>query len=90
LNHTISETPVVIGSNPTVKRPHTVWLIILGVFLVLAYAAVLVPAIFGQKPLSQLAPGCMFWTGLFFWLWWKRHGRKGWHGALIGAVVGYL
>lgn len=90
LNHAISETPTVIGSSPTVKRPHTVWLIILAICCIGVYAAVLVPAIFGQKPPSQTAAGCMFWTGLFFWLWWKRRERKGWHGAVIGAVVGYL
>jgi hypothetical protein len=47
-----------------------------------------IPAIAGQNINPQSGYGSMFWTGLFFYLWWKRRARKGWHGALVGSAVG--
>lgn len=74
----------------TGKKPHIVWLYIVGVFLVGTYVATFIPAFAGQKPESAAFNGCVLWTTCFFWLWWKRQGRKGWHGGLIGFGVGFM
>ncbi len=71
----------------TPTMPGVIWLYIAGVLLVGAYAAMLIPAIAGREisPLSGYSS--MLWNSLFFYLWWKRRARKGWHGALIGSAM---
>ncbi|MBW2035392.1 MAG: zinc ribbon domain-containing protein [Deltaproteobacteria bacterium] len=71
-----------------VSKPRALWLYIVGILLFGAYAAIFIPAIVGLNINPQVGPGSMFWNGLFFYLWWKRRGRKGWHGALVGSVIG--
>ena len=73
-----------------VAKPRVLWLYVVGVLLVGTYAAMFLPALAGQTVSPQTGPGSMLWTGLFFYLWWKRRARKGWHGALIGATLGIL
>ncbi len=66
------------------------WIIIVGVLLVGTYAAMFIPAFAGHSVKPQAGYSSMFWTGLFFYLLWKRLARKGWHGALVGVIVGVL
>lgn len=73
-----------------VSKPKAFWLFVVGVCLVGAYAAMFIPAFAGQNFQSKNLFSTMLWTGLFFYLWWKRRARKGWHGALIGSVIGIL
>jgi hypothetical protein len=35
-----------------------------------------------------MVSGSGLWHGLFFYLWWKRIGRNGWHGAVFGFFAG--
>ncbi len=75
---------------PEVRKPRIIWLYIVGFLLIGNAAAMFAPAFLGQSfdPMGGL--GSMIWTGLFFYLWWKRRARKGWHGALIGTALGLL
>jgi hypothetical protein len=77
----------VLTVSVTPTMPGVIWLYIAGVLLVGAYAAMLIPAIAGREisPLSGYSS--MLWNSLFFYLWWKRRARKGWHGALIGSAM---
>jgi hypothetical protein len=61
-----------------------------GVLLVGIYAAMFIPAFAGQRINPQSGFYSMLSTGWFFYLWWKRRVRKGWHGALVGAAIGIL
>ena len=71
-------------------KPAVPWLYLVGsgIALVGTYAAAFV-AVAQGRPLSAQA-GNAVWvvTGLFFYLWWKRRGRKGWQGFLIGMAIG--
>lgn len=71
------------------KKPSVIWLYLVGVLLIGAYAAVFIPAAAGEIN-SQADFGIFFLTALFFYLWWKRRGRKGWHGMLIGLGAGFV
>ena len=71
-----------------VSKPKALWLCIVGVLLIGTYAAMFIPAIAGQNINPMSGYGSMLWTGLFFYLWWKRRARKGWHGALVGSAIG--
>lgn len=71
-------------------KPRKLWLYIVGVLLAGTYAAMFLPAFVGQKINPQSTFVSMLWTGLFFYLWWKRRARKGWHGALVGSALGLL
>jgi hypothetical protein len=55
-----------------------------------AYAALFLPAFAGHQLPPSAGPASIFWNWLFFYLFWKRRGRKGWHGGLIGAGVGLV
>lgn len=86
-----SEKPSEAKSTTTdVAKPRKLWLYIVGVLLVGTYAAMFLPAFGGQKINPQSTFSSMLWTGLFFYLWWKRRARKGWHGALVGSALGLL
>ena len=83
--------PKEIGSsNDSTKKPTALWLYLVGVLLVGTYAAMYIPAFAGDKINPQTGFGSLLWTSLFFYLWWKRLGKKGWIGALIGAVLGIV
>ncbi len=73
-----------------VTKPNVLWVYVIAVAIVGTYAAMFIPAFVGQTINPQSGYGAMLWTGLFFHLWWKRRGRKGWHGALNGAAIGLL
>jgi hypothetical protein len=64
--------------------------VVLGVLLVGNDAALLIPAFDGQQPQGAALNGSMLLTTLFLRLWYKRQGRKGWHGALIGFGLGAI
>lgn len=72
------------------SKANRFWLIVLGIGMVGVYAALFVPALGGLDIEPKL--GISFTLGhvLFFRLWWKQKGRKGWHGALLGLFVGFL
>lgn len=70
--------------------PRKLWLYIVGVSLVGTYAAMFIPSLAGHRINPQTGLYSMLWTGLFFYLWWKRHARKGWHGALLGSALGFF
>jgi hypothetical protein len=78
------------AAHPETQGPRSVWMYLLGLFLVGTYSAVLIPALAGEPPQTQHVFGCMLWTSVFMWLWWTRRGRKGWQGAVIGIGVGLL
>jgi hypothetical protein len=89
VSETPSEKPTEAPAAPVVAtKPRALWLYIAGLLLVGAYAAMFIPAIAGQNINPQSGYGSMLWTGLLFYLWWKRRARKGWHGALVGSAIG--
>ena len=71
------------------KRISTIWLILVGIAIVGTYAAVLIPALAGKETDSTGILGCLLWTGLFFFLLWKRSDRTPWIGAVIGVAIGF-
>ena len=86
-----------VAAKPELEKPKpsrslTVWLVIIGIALVGTYASMFIPALIGQKPTTNPPTGLyvMVWTSLFFYLAWKYRSQKGWHGALIGAGIGFL
>lgn len=80
---------VAVGS-ASISGPKRIWLLVVGFLLVGTYASMFIPAFAGQASNPMSAYGSMLWNGLFFYLWWKRRGRNGWHGALLGVFVGVL
>lgn len=92
LNEASSEKTTVCPVVPVgvVTKPNVLWLFVVAVPLVGTYAAIFIPAFAGQTINPQTGFGSMLWTGLLAHLWWKRRGRKGWNGALIGAAIGFL
>ena len=70
------------------SKPKRLWLYLAGVALIGTYAAMFIPAFAGLSINPQTGPSSMIWSSLFFYLWWKRRGRKGWHGAILGSVFG--
>lgn len=75
-------------ATPSTAKPKRIWLVLVGVALFSTYASIFIPAFVGQPPNVQAISGSLFWTGLFFYLWWRQRERKGWQGALLGVVVG--
>lgn len=75
---------------PEVKKPQVLWLIVVGVAVVGTYAALFIPALAGESIGPNPGFASMLWTGLFFFLWWRRRGHQGWKGALVGALLGLL
>jgi hypothetical protein len=67
-----------------------VWLYILALAIVGSYAAAFIPAFAGQKLTPVAGNGILLWTALLFYVVWKRRGRKGWHGTLIGLGAGFV
>jgi hypothetical protein len=65
-------------------------MVLVGVAMIGTYAAVFFPALVGQTPARMGPTGCIVWTGLFFYLWWRLRGRRGWLGFLIGAAIGVV
>lgn len=80
-----SALPVIV-----LRKPALLWLYLAAVPLVGTYAAIFIPAFAGRNVNSLSVFASMLWTGLFFYLWWKRRGRKGWRGALSGMAVGVI
>lgn len=67
-----------------------VWVWLGGIAVIGAYAALLIPAFAGQIGDAQTGIGVIFWSSIFFLLLWKYRGRKGWHGSLLGFVLGLV
>jgi hypothetical protein len=78
------------GNVVVAATPRKGWLYITGIVAIGGYAAVLIPAFSGHDFKPVLGYGLMFSSGLFFYHWWKVRGRKGWHGGIVGALVGLL
>ena len=74
----------------TVKKPGRTSLVLIILVLVGTYSALFIPAFSGQAPNAQLGYGAMFWSGVGFYYLWKRRGRRGWVGAILGAVIGVV
>ena len=60
------------------------------ILMVGSYAALFVPALLGEPIEPSAAGGVWLWTALIFYLRWKRLGRKGWHGVLIGSGLSFV
>ena len=75
---------------PVIAKPRKLWLYVVGVLVVGTYAAMFLPAFAGRQLHPQSTFASVLWTGLFFYLWWRRRDRKGWLGALIGSMLGLL
>jgi peptidoglycan/LPS O-acetylase OafA/YrhL len=71
-------------------KPRIFWVYFVAVLLFFIYAAMFIPAMSGQTLGPKPHQASMLGTSLLFYLSWRRLGRKGWHGALIGAGVGLL
>jgi hypothetical protein len=89
------KTTVISDSPDIVLKPKAHWLYTIGILgvvvaLIGVYAAVFIPAIAGSGINPQSGYGLLFWNGLFFYLIWKRRARKGWHGLLLGFLIGIL
>lgn len=72
------------------RKLSVVWVWLGGIAVIGAYAALLIPAFAGQIGDAQTGLGVIFWSSIFFLLLWKYRGRKGWHGSLLGFVVGLV
>jgi hypothetical protein len=74
------------------RKPSLLWYYLIGVWFVGAYASLLFGPDFARLTPAQKAGENGVWisVGFYFYLWWKRHGRKGWQGFLIGMVIGYF
>ena len=80
-----TEAPVVpVGT----KIPRMLLVYVVAVMSLGVYAAMFIPAMSGQAISRGSSQSAMIITSLLFFLSWRRLGRKGWHGALLGAVVG--
>ena len=95
LSEELSKAPSVTSDNPKPlsMRAKVLWafsLFFVSVLVVGIYAAIFIPAFAGQRVNPQSGFFSMLSTGWFLYLWWKRRGRKGWHGALVGAGIGIL
>ena len=71
------------------RKPQKLWLYIVGALIVLTLGYMLPSGLAGKQIPPTAWLYSVLWTGLFFYLLWKRRGREGWHGALLGAVLGY-
>lgn len=80
-----SALPVIV-----LRKPALLWLYLAAVPLVGTYAAIFIPAFAGRNVNSLSVFSSMLWSGLFFYLWWKRRDRKGWRGALSGMAIGVI
>ena len=67
-----SDTPV-----RDLTKPRKLWLYVVGLFFVGTYSALFIPALAGQKVDESPAFYTMLWSGLFFYLCYKRMGRRG-------------
>jgi len=96
----LAPRPEVKSSAPTGQRSSRLWsvsknfkiflFVLLCIALIGMYAAMLLPALVGEKLRTQEAMGIVFWTSLFFYVLFRRFGNKGWMGAIAGFGVGFL
>lgn len=87
-NGSSGDTALGANSHTQSKPPRVLWLVLVVIAMIGTYAAVLMPALTGSRSDATGMLGCVFWTGLFFFLIWKRSERTPWIGAAIGAVLG--
>ncbi len=78
------------NDNLEVKRPRIIWSILLGVALFGAASAMFIPAFAGMRQNPMSGYSAMIWGSAFFYALWRYRLKTGWHGALIGVVVGIL
>jgi hypothetical protein len=78
------------AGTPPQKPVRLIWILLVLFGLIGTYAAVLIPAFVGRQPDSTGTLGSIFWTGLLFFLLWKRLDKTPWTGAAIGGVLGFL
>lgn len=75
----------------TVKKPGRASLVLIILVLVGTYSALFIPVFSGgQASNAQFGYGAMFWSGVGFYFLWKRWGRRGWVGAILGAAIGVV
>jgi len=81
-----ASVPLPVVAPPT--KPRSIWLFVFVFILVPVYASMFLPAFAGRPQVPQAGNGSMWATGLFFYFYWRHLGKKGWQGALIGALLG--
>jgi hypothetical protein len=72
------------------SKPKKIWLYLVGVSVLGAYAGMFIRAYAGENIDPSSGYSSMFFTGLFFYIWWKRRDCKGWQGGLIGTLIGII
>ena len=80
------------SEKPKPSGTRNVLLVLIGIALVGTYAAMFIGASAGRAPGTNTPYllSVVFGTSVVFYLWWKQKGRKGWEGALLGAIIGFL
>lgn len=70
------------------KRKSKVWIYVTILAVIGAYAAMLLPALAGQRldPISGYSS--MIWSAFLFVAIWRYRERSGWAGAGLGLVLG--
>ena len=81
------ETATAAAAN---KGPWSLGLVFGSVLIIGTYAALFIPALSGRPITPQFGFGSIFWNALYFSFLWKRLGRKGRNGAIIGGIIGLL
>lgn len=72
------------------KKLSITWPVTLGVCMIGMLGALFIPASVGQRLDPMTGYYSMIWSSLFFWSGWRYILKTGWHGGVIGAVVGLL
>lgn len=90
--HPPAASVAVSPPNKAAERPKKNWLWIVGLMMFLTYAAGFFAASDHEDVtrIPQIGYACLFWTAVFFAVWWRRRGRKARYGALIGVPIGFL
>lgn len=84
------EDGVVATTERKPRRMSLMWVLLTGVLLIGAYAAMMIPASLGSNIPSQAGGSLMFWSAVFFGVLWRHRSRNVWIGLFIGVGVGLL
>jgi uncharacterized protein (DUF983 family) len=73
-----------------VARLYGVFIVILIVGLISGFAAMLIPAFEGIRPSGNQVAWTEILASLLFYVLFRRSGNRGWQGATLGFVIGFL